>query len=170
MKNFVLIGFAGCGKSTAGRLAAKTLGLPFYDSDAEIEKEYGCSIADIFADRGVDAFRAMETDMLAKLSAISGCVIATGGGCVTQARNMQLLAESSITVYMKATPEKILSNIKHNTTRPLLQTDDKMGAIRRLMDERLPLYEKYGQVTVDVSALSRKEAVPALVAAICPYL
>jgi len=162
MKHFVLIGFSGCGKSTAGRLAAKALGLPFYDSDHEIEKEYGCTITDIFADRGEEAFRAIETDMLSKLASYSRCVIATGGGCVTLARNMQLFAENAYMVYLKATPEKILSNIRHDTARPLLQTEDKMAAIRRLMNERLPLYDAYAQITLDVSNISRKEAVDAL--------
>jgi len=170
MKNFVLIGFAGCGKSTAGKRAAKKLHLPFYDTDLEIEKAQGRTITEIFAAEGADTFRALETDMAAQLAEHPHCIIATGGGIVTIPRNMPILKANSIVIYMKATPEKILSNIGHNTSRPLLQTDDKEGAVRRLMEERLPLYEQYADVTIDISALTRDESVSALTKLIRRFL
>ena len=166
MQRYVLIGFSGCGKSTTGRFAAKALDLPFDDSDKEIERLAGCSISEIFAQKGEAKFRALETEAITKLLRRPRGLIATGGGCVTVERNMRIIGQSATVIYLRATPEKILSNVGHDTTRPLLQTDDKMAAIRQLMDARLPLYEKYAHITIDVSNLTRPEAVDALVVAI----
>ena len=170
MKSFVLIGFAGCGKSTVGRLAAKDLSLPFYDSDHEIERAAGCTISDIFAEKGEAAFRVMETEILHKLTEQPHCLIATGGGCVTQPANAAILKQNSIVIYLRATPEKIMANIGHNTTRPLLQTEDKLGAVQKLMAERLPLYEQCTDVTIDVSDLARAAAVALLSETIRQFL
>ena len=166
MKNIVLIGFAGCGKSSTGRKAAKALGLPFFDSDLEIEKEQGISITEIFETKGAAAFRTLETEMMAKLAQKPQCIIATGGGVVTIAQNMQILKQNGIVIYMQATPEKILANIGQNTSRPLLQTEDKEGAVRKLMAERLPLYAQYADVTIDTTSLTLKSCTDSLVKAI----
>ena len=165
MKSIVLIGFAGCGKSTAGRLAARSAALPFADTDAEIERAAGCAITDIFAREGEAAFRRMETETLRRLTAGEPCLVATGGGCVIVPENRAIL-EGCFVIYIAASPEKIMANIGHNTTRPLLQTEDKLGAVQRLMAERLPLYEQCADVTIDSSALSRAEVVNRLTAEI----
>jgi len=159
MKSFVLIGFAGCGKSTAGRLAAQNLSLPFFDSDHEIERASGCTISDIFTDKGEAAFRLLETATLRKLTEEPRCLIATGGGCITQPENIDILKRNSTVIYLRATPDKIMANIGHNTTRPLLQTEDKRGAVQRLMDERQPLYEACADVAIDITNLTRADVI-----------
>lgn len=154
MKNIVLIGFMGCGKSTFGKKISKKLNYRFVDTDKWIEKQQGQTISAIFAAQGEEAFRQMETAAAQTLSKESGLVISTGGGMVKTPATMAALAQNAVIVYLKATPEHIFQNIGNDTTRPLLQTDDKLGAIRRLMKEREGLYEGYATVTVTVSGHS----------------
>ena len=94
MRNIVLIGMPGCGKSTVGRLVAEQCGKTFVDADAVLEARAGRTIPDIFASDGEAGFRALETETLAELGKQSGLVIATGGGCVTMARNYPLLHQN----------------------------------------------------------------------------
>ena len=94
MENIILIGMPGCGKSTVGRLVAEQCGKTFVDADAVLEARAGRTIPDIFASDGEAGFRALETETLAELGKQSGLVIATGGGCVTMARNYPLLHQN----------------------------------------------------------------------------
>ena len=154
MKNIVLIGFMGCGKSTFGKKISKKLNYQFVDTDKWIEKQQGQTISSIFATQGEAAFRQMETEAAQTLSKEEGLVLSTGGGMVKTPKTMEALCQNAIVVYLKATPEHIFQNIGHDTTRPLLQTDDKLEAIRRLMEEREDLYQRYATVTVTVSGHS----------------
>jgi len=95
MENIALVGMAGCGKSSIGRLLAKETGKSFVDADAEIEVMAGKTIPEIFAQDGEEEFRRLETAVLAKLGKGSGQVIATGGGCVTRERNYPLLHQTA---------------------------------------------------------------------------
>lgn len=94
MENIILIGMPGCGKSTVGRLVAEQCGKTFVDADAVLEARAGRTIPDIFASDGEAGFRALETETLTELGKQSGLVIATGGGCVTMARNYPLLHQN----------------------------------------------------------------------------
>ena len=87
MRSLILIGMPGAGKTTVGRLLAQRLGRDFFDADEELERRFGCDIPTFFAREGEAAFRAEETALLAELGKRSGCVIATGGGCVTRPEN-----------------------------------------------------------------------------------
>ncbi|MFR2514968.1 MAG: type II 3-dehydroquinate dehydratase [Oscillospiraceae bacterium] len=91
MRDLILIGMPGAGKTTVGRLLAQRLGRDFFDADEELERRFGCDIPTFFAREGEAAFRAEETALLAELGKRSGCVIATGGGCVTRPENEPLL-------------------------------------------------------------------------------
>ena len=101
MHNLILVGMPGSGKTTVGSLLAVSLGRPFYDADGEIEKKLGCSIPAFFAQRGEAAFRAVETEVLAELGKRSGCVIATGGGCVTRGENYDLLHQNGEIIWLR---------------------------------------------------------------------
>lgn len=101
MHNLILVGMPGSGKTTVGSLLAVSLGRPFYDADGEIEKKLGCSIPAFFAQRGEAAFRAVETELLAELGKRSGCVIATGGGCVTRGENYDLLHQNGEIIWLR---------------------------------------------------------------------
>ncbi len=154
MKNIVLIGFMGCGKSTFGKKISKKLNYSFVDTDKWIEKQQGQSIPAIFASQGETAFRQMETMAAQALAKEEGLVISTGGGMVKTPATMEALSQNAVIVYLKATPEHIFQNIGNDNTRPLLQTDDKLGAICRLMAEREDLYQRYANITVTVSGHS----------------
>lgn len=134
MENIVLVGMPGSGKSTVGRLLAERLGRPFVDSDAEVEKKLGCSIPDFFATEGEDSFRKVETEVLRELGKGSGCVIATGGGCVTREGNYDLLHQNSRICWLR----RALSSLP-TEGRPLSQ----QSAVFTLYQQRKDSYERF---------------------------
>ena len=145
MKNIVLIGMPGCGKSTFGKRLAKKLALPFYDADAVLEEREQRTIKDFFAE-SEDAFRAAETRTLAYLSGLKGAVIATGGGAVKRAENMDLVKRDGVVVFLDRKPENIIGCLAGDE-RPLLAADKKR--IYTLYDERIALYRQYADYTVE---------------------
>ena len=139
MKNIVLIGMPGCGKSTFGKRLAKKMGRSFYDADTVLEEREARTIKDFFAE-SEDAFRAAETRTLAYLAELEGVVIATGGGAVKRAENMELMKRKGVVVFLDRKPEQILDNIEGDA-RPLLAADKQR--IFKLYEERIDLYRKY---------------------------
>ena len=140
MKNIVLIGMPGCGKSTIGTLLAEKLGRPLADADEKIIFLAGKSIPDIFAQDGEPTFRDWETKALTELGKQSGLVIATGGGCVTQKRNYPLLHQNGYLVWLERD-----YSVLPTDGRPLSQANDlgKMYAARK------PLYEAFADIRVE---------------------
>lgn len=140
MQNIVLIGMPGCGKSTIGRLLAARLGRELLDADAAVEAAAGCTIPEIFRAGGEAAFRAQETAALRSLGARSGCVIATGGGCVTRAENYPLLHQNSVIVWLRR-------DAAHLSTRgrPLSQGAD----LPAMYAARAPLYARFSDCVAD---------------------
>ena len=139
MKNIVLIGMPGCGKSTFGKRLAKKMGRSFYDADTVLEEREARTIKDFFAE-SEDAFRAAETRTLAYLAELEGVVIATGGGAVKRAENMELMKRKGVVVFLDRKPEQIFGNIEGDA-RPLLAADKQR--IFKLYEERIDLYRKY---------------------------
>jgi shikimate kinase len=122
-QNIFLVGLRGCGKSTLGALLAKRLNMTFVDTDAIVEEQAGQSIAQIVAARGWERFRALETDVLRRISAETGQVIATGGGIVLSAENRKLLQDHGTTFYLLAdvhTLVRRLGNDPNVDQRPAL--------------------------------------------------
>lgn len=140
MKNIVLIGMPGCGKSTIGTLLAEKLGRTLADADEKIISLAGKSIPDIFAQDGEPTFRDWETKALTELGKQSGLVIATGGGCVTQKRNYPLLHQNGYLVWLERD-----CSVLPTDGRPLSQANDlgKMYAVRK------PLYEAFADIRVE---------------------
>ena len=140
MKNIVLIGMPGCGKSTIGTLLAEKLGRTLADVDEKIISLAGKSIPDIFAQDGEPTFRDWETQALTELGKQSGLVIATGGGCVTQKRNYPLLHQNGYLVWLERD-----CSVLPTDGRPLSQANDlgKMYAARK------PLYEAFADIRVE---------------------
>ena len=107
MRSLILIGMPGAGKTTVGRLLAQRLGRDFFDADDELVRRFGCDIPTFFAREGEAAFRAEETALLAELGKRSGCVIATGGGCVTRPENEPLLRQNAAVIWLQRALDRL---------------------------------------------------------------
>jgi shikimate kinase len=142
MKNIVLTGFMGTGKTTVAKILSQKLGFVLVDVDSEIEKEQNTTITDIFRRLGEAAFRDMESAMIKKLSSLKKTVLSTGGGAVLRDENMRALRENGVIVCLMASPETILGRTRTSEHRPLLQVDNPLQKIRQLYDSRKPYYEK----------------------------
>ncbi|WP_259375500.1 shikimate kinase [Azohydromonas lata] len=153
-----LVGMPGGGKSTVGRQLAKQLGLPFFDSDHEIEAHIGMSIRSFFELHGEPAFRDLETQTIERLSRGPHCVLATGGGAPLREQNRQILREHTHVIYLRSTPEDLFRRLRHDTTRPLLQVKDPLKRLRDLFRERDPLYLRAAHFVIETG----RPSVPAL--------
>ena len=134
-KNIVLIGFMGSGKTSVG----KRLSL------------VGMTINEIFKEKGEEEFRKIERELYKRFSTPKKKIIATGGGVIKNSANIANLKKGGVIVYLKSSPEKIAQNLKFDNTRPILQVDDKEAKIRELLAQREPFYNKYAEITIDVS-------------------
>lgn len=142
MKNIVLTGFMGTGKSAVGRELARRLGMKLIELDEEIEKAEGITINEIFSRHGEQYFRDRETEIAKKFASIENIVISTGGGIVLRDENMEALREKGIIVCLTATPETIHKRTSTSDERPLLNMEDPLGRIRDLLEFRQPFYKK----------------------------
>lgn len=154
-----LVGMPGSGKSTVGRQLARRLGLPFFDSDTLIEQRLGCSIREYFAQRGEDAFRDVEQQVIAELASGPDAVVATGGGAVLRESNRHKLHSAGCVIYLRSTPEDLHRRLRHDRQRPLLQVADPLGRLRSLHAERDPLYREAAHFHIETG----RPTVPTLV-------
>src|SRR5881398_2140836 len=136
----VLVGLMGVGKSTVGRRLARRLGLPFVDSDAEIEDAAGYSAAEIFERFGERDFRAGERRLVARLIDGKVRVIATGGGAFVDPTTRCLLNERAITVWLDAPVDILAERTSRRDTRAQLRNGDPKGTLERLANERRQSY------------------------------
>ncbi|MCD8039300.1 MAG: shikimate kinase [Lachnospiraceae bacterium] len=159
MKNIILTGYMGCGKTTVGQRLAERIGYVFADTDGLIEKEQGRSISDIFAQDGEQTFRAMETALLNKAlcDGKDGLVIATGGGLPVRAENRELIKRLGTVVYLRVKPETVYERVKGDTSRPLLQCENPLERIKGMLLQRSPAYET-ADFIIDADSLSPEEA------------
>ena len=139
-RSIVLVGMMGAGKSSIGRRVAIRLGIPFVDADAEIEKAAGMSISDIFVIRGEGEFRAGEARVVARLLESGPQVLATGGGAFANPDIRAAIAAKGISIWLKAEFDVLMKRIKRRHDRPLLKTEDPGATLRKLMQERDPIY------------------------------
>jgi len=158
MSNVFLIGPMAVGKTTIGKQLAKRLNLEFVDSDQEIEQRTGASISLIFDIEGEEGFRDREEKMLAELTAMSGVVVATGGGAILRDSNRKTLRKNGIVIYLRASVESQLERTKSSKHRPLLETDDRRGVLESLMQARDPLYCQEADIIIDTDHLSAGRA------------
>ena len=140
MKNIILVGFMGTGKTTVGQLLAEQTGMPLVDMDAAIEQRAGKPITEIFAQDGEPHFRALERDIARELAVQEGQIVSTGGGIVLNLDNITDYEKNGLVVCLLASPETVLDRVKHDATRPLL-AGDKQEKIIQLLEARKPLYE-----------------------------
>lgn len=143
-RNIVLIGLSGCGKSTFAPLLAGALQMDCVDMDAEIVKEAGMPISEIFASQGEKAFRDMETETARRCAAMDGVIISTGGGVILRPENMEALSKTGLVVFLDRSPDDIVG--EDLSDRPLVAADQQK--IYRLYEQRIGLYRQYGEITV----------------------
>ena len=148
-KPIVLIGLPGSGKSSVGRRLARKLDLPFIDADAAIEQRVGISIRDYFERNGEPAFRDVEQVVLQELLTVQSTVLATGGGAVLRDVNREVLHRDGYVIYLRSSPEDLLTRLRHDTKRPLLQVADPLSRLRDLHALRDPLYREIAHAVID---------------------
>ncbi len=134
-----LIGMMGTGKTTVGEHLARQLNYRFFDTDVLIERVSGKTINQIFAEDGEKAFRTLETNIIAQLSAYTKSAIATGGGIVVTKKNWSYLRHGLI-VWLDAAPELLIARLADDRTRPLLQDRDRAKKLESLLESRKSLY------------------------------
>lgn len=156
-KNIILIGFMGCGKSTIGKKVSVNIGCKFLDTDLKIQNDMNMTINEIFEKYGEPYFRKLEKDLCKKASLNAPMVIATGGGIIKDPENIDFLKTNGIFIYLKSSSEKIYKNIKNDNSRPLLNVKNKKEKINELLEQRIPLYEKSADITVDISNIEIPE-------------
>lgn len=135
-----MVGMMGAGKTAIGAALARRLGVPFLDSDTEIETAANMSVAEIFSRDGEAFFREKETQIIARLLDGAPAVLSTGGGAYLAEGNRQMISERGVAVWLRADIELLWERVRHKTTRPLLNNDDPKGTLMRLYEERTPIY------------------------------
>ncbi|HTJ65721.1 MAG TPA: shikimate kinase [Alphaproteobacteria bacterium] len=147
-RSVVLVGLMGAGKTRVGRRLAERLGLPFLDTDVEIERETGKSIADLFTQIGEPAFRDGERRMIARLIDGPVRIIATGGGAFIDPRTRTAIRERGLSVWLRADLDTLVARTARSHKRPLLEGVDRAAKLQELMTARYPIYAE-AQLTVD---------------------
>jgi shikimate kinase len=139
-KTVVMVGMMGAGKTAVGRALAQQLGVPFLDSDAEIEAAANMSVPEIFARDGEPFFRAKETQVISRLLENERGILSTGGGAFLGEENRTNITREGISVWLNADLELLWSRVRHKDTRPLLQTSDPKATLTRIYEARVPVY------------------------------
>lgn len=156
--NILLVGLMGSGKTTVGRIVAQMIGFKMIDTDHLIVDSAGKTIPEIFATEGEAAFRQRESAALRSLLGKRGCVIATGGGIVTQPRNLPILRHLGYTAWLEADPERLARRTAMNSNRPLLNgEEDPKVKLERLLHERKPLYKSLADLRIHTAGLTPQE-------------
>ena len=154
MKNIVLIGMPGSGKTSVGALVAERLGMVLLDTDAMVEAAEGMSIPVLFERRGEQYFRAAEHAAARTAAAAQNAVISTGGGMILRPDNMRLLGAAGLICFLDRPPEHIVGD--DHMGRPLIGMNS--NKVFSLYTQRLPLYRKYAQVIIDGSGTVEETA------------
>lgn len=149
-RNLVFVGLMGAGKSAIGRMVAQELGLPFIDSDHEIERVSRMTIPELFAAYGEAEFRALETRVIERLLQSGPRVVSTGGGAFINPNTRQQVRQSGLSVWLKADLEVLWGRVSRREGRPLLKTANPRQTLQTLMDERYPIYAE-----ADLTVISR---------------
>jgi shikimate kinase len=169
-RSIVLVGMMGAGKSTIGRRLAVRLQLPFTDADTEIETAHRMTIPEIFQNYGEPYFRDGEARVIARILEGRPVVLATGGGAFMREETRNRIRDKAVSIWLKADVDIIMKRVRRRADRPLLQTEDPVATVSRLLEAREPVYQ-----TADLTILSRdvphdrivEECIDALRARLC---
>jgi shikimate kinase len=168
-RSIVFVGLMGAGKTAIGRKVAATLGLPFLDSDHEIEAASRMTVPELFERYGEPEFRALEQRVIARLLDHGPQVLSTGGGAFMNAQTREIIAQRGISMWLKADIDILMDRVAKKQNRPLLKNPNPRAVMERLMDERHPVYAT-AALTVPTRD-ERKEVISAeVVATLFAYL
>ena len=169
-KPIIIVGMMGAGKSTIGKILAKSLNKDFYDIDDNIEKKYNMKVYEIFEYYGEKKFRDIEYKEIKSIQKNCNAVIATGGGAFTNKKNISILNMIGLTLWLDASPLIIIKRLKKNASnRPLLKEVDIDKYISNLLIKRNPYYAK-ANLTIVSSQISKNEIKNKILLAIKKYL
>jgi len=156
-----LLGLSGSGKSTIGPRLAKSLSLPWIDTDSEIAREAGQEIPEIFQTEGAEEFRNRESRVLERIATGPASVVSCGGGIILREANRARLASTGIRVYLRSDPSTLAHRLRTFSDRPLLSGDSQESALAQQLAQRAPFYEE-SEIQIDVSHLRPEETVAAI--------
>ena len=162
--HLIMVGLPGAGKSTVGRVVAKTLGWPFLDFDLEIARRAGKSVVKLFADEGETAFRARELALTLEVRSMSPLVMAPGGGWVTIPDVLALVRPPARIVHLRVSPEAALLRLASSRlVRPLLRTDNPRASMESLWASRAGLYAQ-ADLVIDMERVDSQHVIQMVVA------
>ena len=164
VRNVILVGMMGSGKSTVGRRLAHALGRPFIDADVLLEQRCGVPISTIFELEGEAGFRRREAAVMAELAEPAGSVLATGGGAVIDPQSRRILHERGFVVYLQAGVSDLWHRLRRDRTRPLLRTADPRARIESLVAERDALYRDAAHLIITTGRQPVERAVADIIA------
>lgn len=157
--NIILTGMPACGKSTVGVVLAKTAGMSFLDTDLLIQEKAGMKLQDILNEKGMDEFLRIEEEVLSSVD-VQNTVISTGGSAIYSEKAMAHLDEIGTVVYLQLSLEEIEQRLNNIKTRGIAMGPGE--TLADLYDKRVPLYEKYANVTITAAGLTVEECIEAI--------
>ena len=161
--NIILCGFMGCGKSTISKALAKKTQYNFIDLDEYIESKEKKSITNIFEEHGEKTFRKLETNAIKEIIKKDNYIISLGGGAVLNPENVEILKSNGKLFFLNISAQEVYNRLKDDTTRPLLQTDDKLSVIKNLLSQRLPVYNNVADYIIDVDGKDTNKIVKEII-------
>jgi shikimate kinase len=168
-RTIALVGLMGVGKSSVGRRLANALSLPFRDTDTEVEAAAGCSISDIFADLGEEAFRDGERRVIARLLDGPPHVLATGGGAFMNPQTRALIKSKAVSVWLKADLDVLARRVSRKDTRPLLVGKEPLEVLSAQAQARYPAYAE-ADIAVETGDAAHHVTVEQVIRALSAHL
>ncbi|UWR24789.1 shikimate kinase [Sulfitobacter sp. S223] len=141
-KTVALVGMMGSGKTAVGRAVATKLGVPFLDSDQEIEAAANLSVPEIFQRDGEVFFRKRETEVISRLLETQKGILSTGGGAFLAEVNRENIAKKGVAVWLDAQLDLLWNRVRHKDTRPLLRTANPRATLAEIFAARTPIYKQ----------------------------